>query len=114
MRSGEVRLSPAHLRHLLHKLNQSVIRSKHKSIDHHPSAFAPRNLFQSLAHNQRIQPKGVLINPAIFERERRWFAISNHDDLLHVLTLAVENALRHAQALARVGVIRTNFYTREL
>ncbi len=42
------------------------------------------------------------------------FAVGDHDDLLHVLALALQNALRHAQALARVRVVRADLHPRQL
>src|SRR6266568_106250 len=94
VRRSEVRLAPAHLCHLLHKLHQPAIRSKHERVDQHTGALALRNFLQRLAHHHGVQSKGVLVNPAIGQRHRRRLAIGDHDDLLHVLALSLQDALR--------------------
>ena len=73
-----------------------------------------RDFFQRFAHDQRIESEGVAVNAPVLKRERGGLAVGNHDDLLHVLALRFEDALRHAQALARIGVMRADFDARQL
>ena len=68
--SGEVGFAAAHLRNLLHELHQAVIGSQHEGIDQDAGAFALRDFFERLADHQRIETEGILVDPAIFERER--------------------------------------------
>src|ERR1035441_6120964 len=42
------------------------------------------------------------------------FAVGDHHDLLHVFALALQDALRHAEALARIGVVRSDLDARQL
>src|SRR5258708_23610743 len=45
----EVGLTAAHLRYLLDKLHQSIIRRQHEGIDQHTRPFTLRNFFERLA-----------------------------------------------------------------
>ena len=76
--------------------------------------LAARDLFERLADDQRIEAEGVLVDAAVGQGERRGLAVGDHHDLLHVFALALQNALRHAQALARVGVVRPDLDAGEL
>src|SRR5207302_5608215 len=71
------------------------------------------HLFEGLADDKGIEAKSVLVNAAVLEGERRRLAVGDHDDLTHVFFLAEEDALGHAQAFARVGVIRADLNARE-
>src|SRR5207302_10021287 len=71
------------------------------------------HLFEGLADDKGIEAKSVLVNAAVLEGERRRLDVSDHNDLTHVFFLAEEDALGHAQAFARVGVIRADLDARE-
>ena len=75
VRSREVSLTPAHLGYFLNELNQPIIACEHKSIDQNSAFLAARDFFQRLADHQRIQPKRVLVDAAILQRER---AMASH------------------------------------
>jgi len=45
------------------------------------------------------RPNAFLVDAAVFERKRGGLAVGDHNDLPHVLFLAEQDALRHAQAL---------------
>src|SRR5216683_7028574 len=63
----------------------------------------------------RRPPRSTLFPyTTLFRSERRRLAISDHDNLLHVFALALQNALGKAQALARIGVVGANLHAREL
>ena len=79
-----------------------------------PDLAALGHFFERLRDHQRIEAEGVLVDAAVFERQRRWLAVGDHDDLAHVLLLLRENALRQAQAFARVGVVRADLHARQL
>ena len=49
-----------------------------------------------------------------FDEAGRRFAVSDHDDLLHLFALRLQNAARQPQSLGGVGVIRTDLRDREL
>ena len=75
------------------------------SVNQHTRAFALGHFFERLTNHERIQPKCVLVNAAVFQRERRGFSVGDHDDLFHILALALKDALSKAQAFPRVGVV---------
>ena len=69
LRRSEVRFSLAHGRDFLDELDQAVVGSQHERVDHDAGALAARNFFQRLAHDQRVEPKSIFVNPAVFQRE---------------------------------------------
>src|SRR6516165_4949937 len=112
--SGEVGFAFAHLGDLLDELDEAVVGGEHESVDHDAGALALVDLFHGLAHYKGVEAKGVFVDATIFEGQRGGFAVGDHDDLAHVFALAEEDALRHAQSFAGIGVIRTNLHTGEL
>ena len=75
-----------------------------------PGALALVYFFERLADHERIETEGVFVDASVFQRERRGLAVGDHDDLAHVFFLAQQDALRHAQTFARVGVIRADLH----
>src|SRR5215831_9221188 len=112
--SREVSLTPAHLRDLLHELNQSIVRDQHEGVDQHARALALRDFLESLADDKRIKPERVLVNSPIFKRQRRWLTVGDHHDLLHVLALALQNPLGHPQAFTGIGIVRSHLHASQL
>ena len=110
----EVSLAAAHGAYLLHELHQGEVVGQHEGVDHDAGSLASRDLFERLLDHQRVEAKGILVDATVGQRERRWLAVGDHHDLLHVLVLLGENALRQAQAVAGVGVVRAYFDAREL
>src|SRR5215471_2170719 len=111
---GEVGFAAAHLRDFLNEIDERIVGGQHEGIDHDVGALAFVYFFQSFADHERIEAKRVLVDAAVFERERGRLAVGDHDDLAHVLALAKKNALGHAEPFARVGVERANLDAREL
>src|SRR5262250_2137381 len=93
VRRGEIGFASTHLRDLLHKVNQAIVTRKHKCIDENASAFALVDFFQRLPNDKRIQPERILVYAAVFQRERRWLAVGDHDDLTHVFFLTQQYSL---------------------
>ncbi len=114
IRCGEVRLSSAHFRDLLHKLHQPVITRQHKSVNQNSCTFALGDFLQGVTHHQRIKSERVFLNAAIFEGQRRRFSVGDHDDLLHVFPLPLQNALRQPQPLSRIRVVRSHLNSGQL
>jgi hypothetical protein len=110
----KVGFAPAHLRHFLDELHQPIVRRQHEGIDQHARPFALRNFFKRLADHQRIEAERVLVNAPVLKGECGGLAVGDHDDLLHILALALQDALCHTQALARVRVVRPDFYPCQL
>ena len=65
------------------------------------------------ADDEGIEAESVFVDAAVFEGEGGGFAVGDHDDLAHVFFLAEQDALRHAQAFARVGVVRADLHAGE-
>ncbi len=61
-----------------------------------------------------IEAEGVLVDAAVGLRERRRLAVGDHDDLPHVLALAIEDAARQPQPFARVRVVGADPHAPEL
>src|SRR5215472_9961275 len=114
VRGGEVGFAAAHLRDFLNEIDERIVGGQHEGIDHDVGALAFVYFFQSFADHERIEAKRVLVDAAVFERERGRLAVGDHDDLAHVLALAKKNALGHAEPFAGVGVERANLDAREL
>ena len=72
------------------------------------------DLFEGFGDDEGIEAEGVFVDAAVGEREGGGLAVGDHDDLLHVLALAGEDALGDAQAFAGVGVVGTDLDAREL
>src|SRR3989449_6187893 len=69
-------------------MNQTVIACEHERVDHDSGSLALVHFLERLRDNERVEPEGILVNAAVFERQRGRFAIRDHDDLAHVLLLA--------------------------
>ena len=106
----EIRFAAAHFRDFLDEAHQSGIGSEHEGVDQDTCALALGNLFQSLTDHQRVQSKRILVDAAVFHGEGRWLAIGDHDDLLHVFALALQNSLCEAQTFACIGVVGSHFH----
>ena len=68
VRRREVGLAAAKLRDFLHEVNEAVIAGKHKGVDQNAGAFALGHFFERLRNYKRIEPEGILVNAAVFER----------------------------------------------
>src|SRR5262249_1343789 len=68
----------------------------------------------SLTDDEGIEAESVFVNATVLEREGRGFAVCDHNDLPHVFLLAEQDAPGHAEAFARVGVIRSDLDASEL
>ena len=69
---------------------------------------------QRLGHDERVETEGVPVDAAVGLRQRRRLAVGDHDDLPHVLPLALEDPAREPQPLARVRVVRPDAHASEL
>ena len=78
------------------------------------AALAAADLFERLGDDDGVEAKGVFVDAAVVERERRGLAVGDHDDLLHVLAAGAQNALRDAQAFAGIRVVRADLDARKL
>jgi hypothetical protein len=114
VRGGEVGFAAAHLRDFLHELNQTVVGGKHEGIDHDSGALALGNFLQGFADDKWVEAEGIFVDASVFEGEGGWFAVGDHDDLLHVFSLTLQHALGEAQAFAGVGVVGADFHASEL
>ena len=108
--SGEVGFAAAHLGDFLDEVDQAVVAGEHEGVDHDAGALAFVDFFERLADDERIEAEGVFVDAAVFERQRGRLAVGDHDDLAHVFFLAKQDALRHAQSFAGVGVIRADLH----
>src|SRR6202012_5417787 len=59
VRSGEIRLSPAQLRHFLNKVDQAVIAREHERIDDDALLLAAIYFLERAADDQRIETKSI-------------------------------------------------------
>src|SRR4030095_12092463 len=57
-------------------------------------------------NDERVETKGILVDPPVGLGQRGRFSVRNHDDLTHVLTLPIEYPARQAQPFARIRVVR--------
>lgn len=86
-------------------MDEGIIAGEHEGVDHDAGAFAFVDFFEGLADDEGIEAESVFVDAAVFESERGRLAVGDHDDLAHVFFLAEEDALGHAEAFARVGVV---------
>jgi hypothetical protein len=87
-------------------LVQRRVAGEHEGVDRHGGAAAGGDLAEGLAQNGRIETRGVLVDPAIVERDRRRLAVGDHDDLAHLLLLPEEDAPGELEPFRRVRVVR--------
>src|SRR5579885_68207 len=88
----EVCLAAADFRHLLHKLDQGIIARQHERVDQNTGATAACHFFERPRDDQRIEPEGIPVDAPVLERQGRRLAVGNHDDLAHVLALALQDS----------------------
>src|SRR5258708_7804568 len=113
LRGGEVGFAAAHLGDFLNEVDQGIVGGQHEGVDHDVGAFALVDFLQSFTDHKWVEAEGVFVDAAVVESERGRLAVGDHDDLAHVLALAEQNALGHAQAFASVGVKRTDLHASE-
>src|SRR5262249_21076947 len=109
-----VGLPLADIRHAPDEADEIVIARQHKRVDHDAALAARGDLGAGLGDDERVEAERVLVNAAVGLRQRGRLAVGDHNDLAHVLALAVEDAPRQAQALARVRVVRPDPHAAEL
>ena len=110
----EVSFTSAHGADLLDELHEGEVAGQHEGVDHDVGALAAGDFFEGFGDDERVEAEGVLVDAAVGESEGGGLAVGDHDDLLHVFVLAGEDALRHAEAFAGVGVVRADLDAREL
>ena len=113
-RRREVRLAVADLSHAAHEADEIGIPREHERVDQDPGLAARGNFAERFRDDERVETEGVAVDSAVGARQRRRFAVGDHDDLTHVLALPFENAAREPQPLARVRVVRAHPDPREL
>ena len=113
-RRREVRLAVADLGDLAHEADEIVVAREHERVDQDAGLAARGDLGERLRHDERIEPEGVAVDPAVGAGERRRLAVGDHHDLAHVLLLPFEQAPGEAEPLARVRVVRADLHAREL
>ena len=114
LRGGEVGLASAHGGHFLDELDQLEIVGEHKSVDHNAGSLAAAYFFQRFLDDDGVEAKSVLVDAAVLHGECGGLAVGDHDDLLHVLAAALQDAPGDAEAFSGIGVVRADFDTREL
>src|SRR5215831_16469892 len=67
---GEVSFPAAKLRNLLDEVDQVVIASQHEGVDQDSCALALGHFFDCLRDDERIEAEGILVDTAVFERQR--------------------------------------------
>ncbi len=110
MWGGEVGFAAAHLRDFLDEIDEGIVGGQHESVDHDVGALAFVDFFEGFADHEGIEAESVFVDAAVFEGERGGLAVGDHDDLAHVFFLAEQDALRHAQAFAGIGVERADLH----
>ena len=98
----------------MHELHEGEVAGEHEGVDHDVGTLASGDLFEGLGDNEGVEAEGIFVDAAVGQGERAGLAVGDHDDLLHVLILAGEDALCEAEAFAGVGVMRADFDAREL
>ena len=114
MRGGEVGFAAAHRGHFLDELYELEFVREHEGVDHDASAFAAADFFERLGDHDGVEAEGVFVDASVVESEGGGFAVGDHDDLLHVLATAAQDALGYTKAFAGVGVMGADFDAREL
>ncbi len=112
--AGEVGFAAAHGAHLLDELHEGEVLGEHEGVDHDVGSFAAGDFFEGFGDDEGVEAEGVFVDAAVGEGEGGGFAVGDHDDLLHVLVLAGEDALGEAEAFAGVGVVGADFDAGEL
>ncbi len=93
VRRGEVGFATAHFSDLLDEVDQVGIARQHEGVDQDSGLAAVGNLLQRLSNHVRIKPERVLVDAAVLLGQGRRLAVRDHDDLLHVFALPVQNPL---------------------
>ena len=114
VRRREVRLALADVGDAAHEAHEVVVARQHERVDHDAALAARGHLGARFGDDERVEAEGVLVDAAVGLRERGRLAVGDHDDLPHVLALAIENPPRQPQAFARVRVVRTDAHASEL
>src|SRR6267378_2729891 len=85
----EVRLPLADVGDAADEAHQVVVAREHERVDHDAALAAGRHLGARLGDDEWIEAEGVLVDAPVRLRQRRRLAVGDHDDLPHVLALAI-------------------------
>ena len=113
-RRGEVGLAVADLGDLADEADEIRIAREHERVDQDTPLAARRDLGEGLGHDEGIEAERVAIDAAVGARQRRRLAVRDHDNLPHVLLLALENAPGEPEAFAGVRVVGADLRAGEL
>src|SRR5256712_634100 len=105
-RVREIGLPAADGRDLLHEFHETPVARQHEGVDHDPRAPAQRHLAICGLEDLGIEAHRVHVDPAVGQRERGRLAVSDHDDLAHILALRQQHAARQLEPFGGVRVVR--------